>query len=102
MKKNYVITFAFLLIILGNLFAFYKIREDYRDNTLVALTTDIIDASDVSWINENNYFYQIKLENCKLKYDVSLKMLWTIDLIILAFILTQIATHTLHNKKEKS
>jgi cytochrome b subunit of formate dehydrogenase len=89
-RKSLLLTIFFLLILIGNVFAFYLIREDFRDNTLVALNTSIIEKDDVKWINENYNFYQLKLENNKLKYDIGIKMLWTVDILIILAIFTSL------------
>lgn len=90
MKKNIFLSIILLLLIIaGNCYVFYKIRDDYRVNTLISLDSDLIMKDDVKWINDNHEFYQLKLENGRLKYDVMIKMLWTIDIILLiAFLST--------------
>ncbi|MFA4941142.1 MAG: hypothetical protein WC582_00900 [Patescibacteria group bacterium] len=84
-RKSILIIISFLLIIIGNIFAFRSIREDYRNNTYFILAVDTTNGTeqDVKWIDEHYNFWQLKLENNKLKYDVGLKMLWTLDALLL-------------------
>ncbi len=89
-RKSLLLTIFFLLILIGNIYVFYLIREDYRDNTYFALGTNMGSESDAKWINENYNFYQLKLENNKLKYDIGIKMLWTVDILGLLAIFTSI------------
>jgi len=81
MKKKLFLITSFLFIIIGNIFVFHLIREDYRDNTffILAIDTQHGTEEDVGWIDKHYNFWQLKLENNKLKYDVGMKMLWTID-----------------------
>lgn len=100
MKRKLLLLTIFFLLIIGNIYAFYLIREDYRDNTLVALDTSIIEEVDVKWINENYNFYQLKLNNNKLKYDTGLKMLWTVDLLIFLAIFISLKSRKNDKKDE--
>ncbi|MFA5109294.1 MAG: hypothetical protein WC458_02020 [Patescibacteria group bacterium] len=80
----------FALIIVGNAIIFYSIREDYRNNTYFALSTNAGSENDAEWINENYSFYQLKLENNKLKYDIGLKALWTMDILVFLAIIASL------------
>lgn len=89
-RKMLWLNIFFALIIVGNAIAFCLIQEDYRNNTYFALATNSGSESDAKWISENYGFYQLKIENNKLKYDIGLKALWTIDILIFLVVTTSL------------
>lgn len=67
----------------------------------LAMATDSFNNNDVKndikYINDNYAFYQLKTETNKLKYDITIKMIWTFDLIIFAFIFL-LSKHSISRK----
>ncbi len=82
-KRNYIMNSPYSLVV--NI----KENNDKNYRTYYALTMNMgYDESDIQHINENYEFYKLRLENDKLKYYHELKILLTINIIILLAVLT--------------
>lgn len=108
-KKLLSIIISFLIIGLANIYTFYTIQKDFNNNTFYALAVPIGSYNkdeakgDIEYINDNYAFYQLKFETSKLKYETLIKMIWTFDLVIFAFLLFLLKindrkTHQDHSK----